>query len=251
MIEKPWFSNKPQPKSKVYVTFAEAVADIPDGASVMIGGFGGPGGMPMYLLRALRDHGSRDLTTISNTAGIGVPFAAREGDLRIDPGILVENGQISYVIASFTISPMAARPNPLEDGFKSGKIKIEVNPQGILAERIRAGGAGIAAFWSPVGVGTLVAEGKETRVIDGREYILETALHADYAIIRAHKADTMGNLIYQGNTRHFNVPMATAADISIAEVDEIVEPGELDPELVVTPGIYVDRIVARPKEPKG
>ncbi len=248
MIEKPWFSNKPQAKSKVYVTFAEAVADIPDGASIMIGQFGGPGGMPMFLIRALRDHGSKDLTIIGNTAGIGVPFGVREGDMAVDQGILVDNGQISKVIASFTRSPLAPRPNALEDGFKAGRIQIEVNPQGILAERIRAGGAGIAAFWSPVGVGTLVAEGKEKRVIDGREYILETALRADYAIVRAHKADTMGNLVYKGNTRHFNVSMATAADITIAEVDEVVEPGELDPERIVTPGIYVDRIVARAKK---
>ncbi|MFQ5933096.1 MAG: CoA transferase subunit A [Dehalococcoidia bacterium] len=239
-----------RPKGKVYVTFAEAVADVPDGVSVMIGGFGGPGGMPMYLLRALRDHGCKDLTIISNTAGIGVRFAAREGDMRIDPGILVENGQVSHVIASFTISPMAPRPNPLEEGYKAGKVKIEINPQGILAERIRAGGAGIPAFWSSVGIGTVVEEGKEKRVINGAEYILETALKADFSIIRAYKADRMGNLIYKGNTRHFNVPMATAADRTIAEVDEIVESGELDPDRIVTPGIYVDRIVARPKEKK-
>ncbi|MEE9198484.1 MAG: CoA transferase subunit A [Dehalococcoidia bacterium] len=234
--------------AKVYVTFAEAVADIPDGASILIGHFGGPGGMPMYLLRALRDHGAKDLTIVGNTAGIGVLFGAREGMLRIDPGVLVENGQVSTAITSFPISPMAPKPNPLEEGFKSGKIKVEINPQGILAERIRAGGAGIAAFWSPVGIGTVVEEGKEKRVIDGVEYILERAIRADYAFIRAYKADRMGNLIYRGNTRHFNVPMATAADIVIAEVDEIVEPGELEPDRVSTPGIYIDRIVVRPKE---
>ena len=248
MIEKPWFSDKPGAKSKIYVTFSEAVADIPAGASIMIGQFGGPGGLPMFLIRAIRDHGSKDLTIIGNSAGIGVPFGAREGDLVMDQGMLVENGQVSNVIASFPRSPLAPRPNTLEDGFKAGTIQIEVNPQGILAERIRAGGAGIAAFWSPVGVGTLVAAGKEHRVIDGREYILETALHADYAIVRAHKADTLGNLVYKGNTRHFNVPMATAADTTIAEVDEIVALGELDPELIVTLGIYVDRIVARAKK---
>ena len=204
--------------------------------------------MPMYLLRALRDHGAKDLTIIGNTAGIGVLFAAKPGMLRIDPGILVEAGQVSKAITSYPISPMVPKTNPLEEGYKAGKIKVEVHPQGVLAERIRAGGAGIAAFWSPVGIGTVVAEGKETRVIDGVQYILERALRADYALIRAYKADKRGNLIYKGNTRHFNVPMATAADVTIAEVDEIVEPGELEPTRIVTPGIYVDRIVQRSKE---
>ena len=239
--------KKAPAKGKVYVTFAEAVADIPNGASIMIGHFGGPGGMPMHLLRALRDHGSKDLTIIGNTAGIGVVFGAKRDDMRVDPGILVANGQVSRAITSFPISPMAPQPNPLEEGYKAGKIKVEIHPQGILAERIRAGGAGIAAFWSPVGIGTLVAEGKEKRVIDGVEYVLETALRADYALVRAYKADKGGNLIYKGNTRHFNVPMAAAADVTIAEVDEIVDTGELDPNRIVTPGIYVDRIVQRPK----
>ena len=233
--------------NKVYVTFAEAVADIPDGASIMIGHFAGPGGMPMYLLRALRDHGAKDLTIIGNTAGIGVLFGAQKKMMRIDPGVLVENGQVSMAITSFPLFPLAPKPNPLEEGFKSGRIKVEINPQGILAERIRAGGAGIPAFWSPVGIGTVVEDGKEKKVIDDVEHILETALRADYAFIRAYKADKMGNLIYRGNTRHFNVPMASAADTVIAEVDEIVEPGEFDPNRIVTPGIYIDRIVRRPK----
>ena len=235
-------------RSKVYVTFAEAVADIPDGASILIGHFGGPGGMPMHLLKALRDHGSKNLTIVGNTAGIGVLFGAREGMMRIDPGVLVENGQVSKAITSFPLSPVAPQPNPLEEGYKSGIIEIEMNPQGILAERIRAGGAGIAGFWSPVGIGTVIEEGKEKRVIDGREHILERAIRADYALIRAYKGDKMGNLIYRGDTRHFNVPMAAAADVTIAEVDEIVEPGELEPDKVATPGIYVDRVVQRPKE---
>ena len=236
---------------KVFVTFAEAVADIPDGAMVIIGHFGGPGGMPMLLLRALRDHGARDLTIVGNTAGIGVVFGAKREALRIDPGVLVENGQVSKAIVSYPIAPGAPQPNPLEDGVKAGTIKIEMNPQGILAERIRAGGAGIAAFWSPVGVGTLVAEGKETRTIDGVEYILEHAIKADFSLIRAHCADKAGNLIYRGNMRHFNVISATAARVTIAEVDEIVEVGELDPDRIVTPGIYVDRIVRRPRGLRG
>ena len=236
---------------KVFVTFAEAVADIPDGAMVIIGHFGGPGGMPMLLLRALRDHGARDLTIVGNTAGIGVVFGAKREALRIDPGVLVENGQVSKAIVSYPIAPGAPQPNPLEDGVKAGTIKIEMNPQGILAERIRAGGAGIAAFWSPVGVGTVVAEGKETRTIDGVEYILEHAIKADFSLIRAHCADKAGNLIYRGNMRHFNVISATAARVTIAEVDEIVEVGELDPDRIVTPGIYVDRIVRRPRDLRG
>ena len=235
-------------KSKVFITFAEAVSDIPDGARILIGHFGGPGGMPMYLLKALRDHGSKNLTIIGNTAGIGVVFGAKEGMMRVDPGILVENGQVSKAIVSYPLSPVAPQPNPFEEGFKSGKIEVEMNPQGILAERIRAGGAGIAAFWSPVGIGTVIEEGKGKRVIDGREYLLERALRGDYALIRAYKGDKMGNLIYRGDTRHFNVPMAAAAGVTIAEVDEIVEPGELEPDRVVTPAIYVDRIVQRPKK---
>lgn len=239
------------PGDKVYITFAEAVADIPDGASILIGHFGGPGGMPMHLIRALRDHGSRDLTIIGNTAGIGVVFGAKREATRIDPGLLVANGQVSRVIASYPIAPSAPQPNPLEDGVKSGAIQLETNPQGILAERIRAGGAGIPAFWSPVGIGTVVEEGKEKRVIDGAEYILERAIRADFALVRAYKADKTGNLVYRGNTRHLNVSMATAAEVTIAEVDEIVEPGDLDPNRIVTPGIYVNRLVQRPKEMRG
>ena len=236
---------------KIYLTFAEAVADIPDGAVIMIGHFGGPGGMPMLLLRALRDHGSKNLTIIGNTAGIGVVFGSKREDLRIDPGILVANGQVSRAIVSYPISPAAPQPNALEEGVKAGHISIEMNPQGILAERIRAGGAGIAAFWSPVGIGTIVADGKEKRMINGVEYILELALKADYALIRAHKSDSVGNLIYRGNMRHFNVSSATAATITIAEVDEIVKPGELVPDRIVTPGIYVNRIVRRPEALRG
>ena len=173
----------------------------------------------MHLIRALRDHGSRDLTIIGNTAGIGVVFGARREATRIDPGILVANEQVSRVIASYPIAPAAPQPNPLEEGVKSGAIQLETNPQGILAERIRAGGAGIPAFWSPVGIGTVVEEGKEKRVIDGVEYILEWAIRADFALVRAYKADRTGNLIYRGNTRHLNVSMATAAEVTIAEVD--------------------------------
>ena len=236
---------------KVFVTFAEAVADIEDGATVIIGHFGGPGGMPMLLLRALRDHGARDLTIVGNTAGIGVIFGASKDALRIDPGVLVANGQVSRAIVSYPIAPGAPQPNPLEEGFKSGDIQIEMNPQGILAERIRAGGAGIAAFWSPVGVGTVVSEGKETRTIDGKQYILEHAIKGDFSLIRAHKADKAGNLVYRGNMRHFNVSSATASRVTIAEVDEIVEMGDLDPDKIITPGIYVNRIVCRPREFRG
>ena len=236
---------------KIFVTFAEAVADIQDGSTVIIGHFGGPGGMPMLLLRALRDHGARDLTIVGNTAGIGVVFGAKRDALRIDPGVLVENEQVSKAIVSYPIAPGAPQPNPLEEGFKAGTIDIEMNPQGILAERIRAGGAGIPAFWSPVGIGTVVSQGKETRTIDGKEYILEHAIKGDFALVRAHKADKAGNLVYRGNMRHFNVTSATAARVTIVEVDEIVELGELDPDKIITPGIYVNRIVCRPQTVQG
>ena len=236
---------------KIFVTFAEAVADIQDGSTVIIGHFGGPGGMPMLLLRALRDHGARDLTIVGNTAGIGVVFGAKRDALRIDPGVLVENGQVSKAIVSYPIAPGAPQPNPLEERFKAGTIDIEMNPQGILAERIRAGGAGIPAFWSPVGIGTVVSQGKETRTIDGKEYIMEHAIRGDFALVRAHKADKAGNLVYRGNMRHFNVTSATAARVTIVEVDEIVELGELDPDKIITPGIYVNRIVCRPKQFRG
>ncbi len=232
--------------SKIVSSFADAVADIPNGAILMIDGFAGPGGTPQNLIRALRDHGASDLTIISNTAGLAsvIGFGTIPGDRPIDIGILVENDQVKKVIASFPVSPSPSRPTAFETAYREGKIELEVVPQGTLAERIRAGGAGIPAFYTPTGVGTLMAEGKESRVFDGREYLLERALKADFALLRANISDTMGNTQYRGTSRNFNGVMATSADIVIMEVDQIVEPGQIDPGAVHTPGIYVNRIVA-------
>ncbi|MCH7705897.1 MAG: CoA transferase subunit A [Chloroflexi bacterium] len=229
---------------KVVPTFAEAVADVSDGAVIMMDGFGGPGGMPQRLIVALHDRGVSGLTIISNTAGLP-GFGTIGGEPTITHNLLIESGQVSKVVASFPVSPSPSRPNAFELAYQRGEIELELVPQGTLAERIRAGGAGIPAFYTPTGVGTPVAEGKETRTIEGREYVLEYALKADYAFIRASKADTLGNLVYTGTSRNFNALMATAADVTIAEVDEIVEPGALDPEMIATQGIYVRRIVRR------
>ena len=230
---------------KVVPTFADAVADIPNGAWLMIDGFAGPGGTPQNLIKALRDHGASDLTIISNTAGLAsvIGFGTIPGDRPTDIGILVDNEQVKKVIASFPVSPSPSRPTSFERAYREGKVELEVVPQGTLAERIRAGGAGIPAFYTPTGVGTLVAEGKETRTFSGREYLMEHALTADFALLRAHKADTLGNVVYRGTSRNFNGVMATAARTTVVEVDEVVEPGELGEADVHTPGIYVKRIV--------
>lgn len=236
--------------NKLYKTVEEAVADIPDGATIMIGGFGHAIDRPQTLIKALANKGVKDLTLISNSAGVagklgigslgGMPF--------IDEELLVENGQVKKVICSVPASLVMSKPNAFEKLYREGKIELECVPQGTLVERIRAGGAGLGAFYTPTGVGTLIEEGKEKRIIDGREMILEFALKADYALIRAYKADTMGNLIYQGIMRSFNAIMPQAAKVAIAEVDEIVEVGGLDPEIIITPGIFIDRIVKIPRE---
>ncbi|HCV27361.1 MAG TPA: 3-oxoacid CoA-transferase subunit A [Dehalococcoidia bacterium] len=233
---------------KTVNSFTEAVSDISDGAVLMIGGFGGAGGMPHLLMLALRDQGARNLTIIGNTAGIAAPtgFGWPDGVEPIDHAVLIENGQIAKVIASFPVSGSVSRPNAFEKGFRAGEIELELVPQGTLAERMRAAGAGIAAFYTPTAAGTMLADGKESRVFGGKEHVLEHALYADFALVRARTADMVGNLAYTGTSRTFNPPMAMAAKVTIAEVDEIVEPGGIDPERVDTPGIYVQRIVARP-----
>jgi 3-oxoacid CoA-transferase A subunit len=233
---------------KVVDSFATAVADIPDGAWLMIDGFAGPGGTPQNLIAALRDHGARDLTIISNTAGLAsvIGFGTIAGDRPVDIGVLVDNEQIRKVIASFPVSPSPSRPTSFEKAYLEGKVDLEVVPQGTLAERIRAGGAGIPAFYTPTGAGTLMAEGKEVREFDGREHLLEYALKADFALLRGHRADTSGNTVYRGTSRNFNAVMATAAAVTILEVDEVVEVGGLDPEGIHTPGIFVDRVVEIP-----
>lgn len=236
--------------AKVYVTGSLAVGDIPDGATIMIDGFAGPGGMAHYLLVSLRDQGAKDLTIISNTAGIArvINFGTPPGRQAIDHSILIDNNQVRKAIASYPVSPSVSRPSAFELAYRKGEVELELVPQGTLAERLRAGGAGIGGFYTPTGVGTQIAEGKETRIIDGKEYLLETGLRADYCLIRGFKADTLGNVVYKGTSRNFNSVMAPAAAVTIVEVDEIVAPGDLDPELIVTPGIYVSRVVRRPPE---
>jgi 3-oxoacid CoA-transferase subunit A len=231
--------------NKIVPNFDEAVSDIPDGAMLMIDGFAGPGGTAQNLIRALRDHGARDLTIISNTAGLAsvMGFGTLPGDRPIDIGILVDNEQVNKVIASFPVSPSPSRPTSFERAYLEGKVELEVVPQGTLAERIRAGGAGIPAFYTPTGVGTQIAEGKEIREFDGREYAMERSLNADFALLRANVADTLGNTTYRGTSQNFNGVMATAAKVTIIEVDEIVEPGGLDSAVIHTPALYVNRMV--------
>ena len=235
------------PIDKVFKSFAEVVADIPEGAVVMIDGFGGRGGMPSHLILALRDHEARELTVITNSAGVP-GFGVKRGQEVIDTGILFANKQVKKVLASFPVPRSPSVVSEFQKGWRAGEVELEVVPQGTLAERIRAGGAGIPAFYTPTGVSTKLAKGKEMREFDGRQYVLERALTADFALISAHRADRLGNLVYRGSSRNFNPVMATAARVTIAEVNEIVEPGELDPECIVTPAIYVQRIVRRPQE---
>jgi 3-oxoadipate CoA-transferase alpha subunit len=217
---------------------AEAVAGIADGASVMVGGFG-PIDAPSVLLEALGASGARDLTLICN-GPTGRPGAK-------DSSLLVENGQVSRVICSFPVGPRTGgEMTAFERLYRAGKIELELVPQGTLVERIRAGGAGIGGFYTPTGVGTEFAAGKEVRTIAGQDYVLEFGLRADYALIRAHRGDRIGNLVYRLARRNFNPSMATAAAVTIAEVGEIVEAGQLDPDAIVTPGLFVKRLVARP-----
>jgi len=220
---------------KVFPNFEEAVKDVFDGAVIMFGGFIGKIGMATNLILALRNQGAKNLTIISN----------RVGGMDID--VLFEAKQVRKVIASAPVPGSQTPLCPFEEQYLAGKVELEIVPQGTLVERIRAAGAGIGGFYTPTGVGTAIAEGKESKIINGREYILELPLKADFAFIRAHKADRMGNLTYWRTQRNFNPVMATAAKITIAEVDEIVDIGELDPESIVTPLIYVDRIVEIPR----
>lgn len=231
--------------NKIRDSFIDAVSDIPNGAVLMIDGFAGPGGTPQNLIKALRDHGSTDLTIISNTAGLAsvIGFGTLPGDTPIDIGILVDNKQIKKVIASFPVSPSPSRPTSFEKAYKEGKVDLEVVPQGTLAERIRAGGAGIPAFYTPTSVGTTVAEGKESRMFEGRQFVLETALKADFTLTRAHQADELGNLTYRGTSKNFNGVMVTAGNVVIAEVDEVLPIGGIPTYVVDTPGLFVDRIV--------
>lgn len=222
--------------NKVYPSPAAAIHDVFDGATIMFGGFVSAGS-PTNLILALYEKGTTGITGIANNIGLGD---------KLD--VLCEKRQLRKMIASFAIRASGGRRSLFEEQYRRGEVELELVPQGTLAERIRAGGAGIAGFYTPTGAGTVVAEGKETRIFDGRPCLLELPLRADFAFIKAYRADTWGNLVYRKAARNFNAVMATAADIVIAEVEEIVPAGELDPELVVTPGVYVDRVVLGPKQ---
>jgi len=213
--------------NKVFANADEAVADIQDGATIMVGGFG-LCGIPENLIRALVKKGVKNLNTISNNVGVdefGLGLMLYAGQIRSHKGSYVGENRL------------------LEEMVLTGKIDLELIPQGTFSERIRAGGAGIPAFYTPAGYGTVVAEGKETREFDGRPYVLEHALKADFALIKAWKGDKWGNLVYRKTARNFNPMMATAARVTIAEVEHLVEPGEIEPDLVHTPSVYVKRII--------
>lgn len=211
----------------------EAVAGIEDGATILVGGFG-LAGMPFDLIDALIRQGARDLTIVSNNAGNGeVGIAA-----------LLRAGRVRKMICSF---PRQADSYVFDELYRAGRIELELVPQGNLAERIRAAGAGIGAFFCPTGVGTLLAEGKESREIGGRTYLLEYPISGDYALIAAHSADVVGNLVYRKTARNFGPVMATAAETTIVQTRSIVPAGQIDPEAVITPGIYVDRLVEIPE----
>lgn len=218
---------------KVYPSSRDAIADIPDGASIMFGGFG-RAGLAVNLILALKERGVTNLTAIVNNPGF-------------DYEELFANEQIGRLVSSFPVVPSsfveAGQTLYSRTQIEAGKVEVELVPQGTLIERIRAGGAGVPAFYTPTGVGTQVAEGKEVREFDGKAYLMERALRSDYALIKAYKADRMGNLVYRLASRNFNPIMATAATVTIAEVEAIVEVGELDPDSIVTPSVFVQRVV--------
>lgn len=218
--------------NKVFNSPFEAVSDIFDGATILISGFG-EAGSPIELIHALIDKGTKNLTVVSNNTGSGhVGLAA-----------LIENKQVKKVICSY---PKTANSVVFPELFTKGEIELELVPQGTLAERIRCGGAGIPAFYTPTGIGTVLAEGKEKKFFNGKEYLLEEAIKGDFALVKCLKADRYGNLVYNKTARNFGPIMCTAATTTIVQAKQIVQPGEIDPEIVVTPGIFVKRIVEVP-----
>ncbi|PKB22082.1 3-oxoacid CoA-transferase subunit A [Janthinobacterium sp. 64] len=222
---------------KLRSSVLDALADIHDGATVMIGGFGGAG-QPAELIDGLIAHGARDLVIVNNNAGNG------------DSGLaaLLKNGQVRKIICSF---PRQADSHVFDALYRAGKLELELVPQGNLAERIRAAGAGIGGFFTPTGYGTDLAKGKETREIDGRMYVFESPIHADFALIKAEQGDRWGNLTYRKTARNFGPIMAMAAKVSIASVHEVLDLGSIDPEHVITPGLFVQRLVQVPRTATG
>jgi 3-oxoacid CoA-transferase subunit A len=213
--------------NKVLPDAEAAVALIPDGATILMGGFG-LCGIPENLIRALHARGTKNLTVVSNNAGVD--------DFGI--GVLLKSRQVKKMISTYV-----GENKEFERQYLSGELEVELVPQGTFSERIRAGGAGIGGFFTPTAYGTIVAEGKETRLIDGKHYVLEAPLRADFAFVRAWKGDRLGNLVYRRTARNFNPVMATAARVSIAEVEHLVEPGDIDPDHVATPGIFVKHVI--------
>ena len=213
--------------TKVLPDAEAAVALVPDGATIMMGGFG-LCGIPENLIRALHARGTTGLTIVSNNAGVD----------EFGIGVLLRSRQVKKMISTYV-----GENKEFERQFLSSELEVELVPQGTFSERIRAGGAGIGGFFTPTAYGTLVAEGKETRVIDGKPYVLEPPLHADFAFVKGWKGDHIGNLVYRRTARNFNPMMATAARVTIAEVEEIVDPGRIDPDHVITPGIFVRHVI--------
>lgn len=216
--------------TKIYSDAAQALQGVKDGMTILVGGFG-LCGIPENLILALRDSGVKGLTCVSNNAGVD--------DFGL--GLLLQTRQIKKMVSSYV-----GENATFEKLYLSGELELEFCPQGTLAERVRAGGAGIPAFYTPTGVGTLVAEGKDVREFDGRPYVMERGITGEFALVRAWKADTFGNLVYRKTARNFNPMMATAGKVTIAEVEEIVPVGELDPDQIHTPGVYVQRIIKAP-----
>ena len=220
--------------NKIVRSMADAMDGIKDGSTILLGGFGAVG-QPDWLLDGLIEQGAKDLTVVANNAGTGRVGLARLMDL----------GRVRRIVCSF---PRSAGSVVFEELYKAGKLELEIVPQGTLAERMRAAGAGVGAFFTPTAVGTRLAEGKEVREIDGKLQVLEYALHGDVALVEAWQGDRWGNLLYNKSGRNFNAVMATAAKLTIAQVHHIVPLGALDPEAIVTPGIFVDRVIELPKQ---
>lgn len=218
--------------NKIVQSMAEALAGVKDGATVLVGGFGAVG-QPLHLIDGLIEQGAKDLTVVANNSGVGRVGLAR----------LLDVGRVRKVVCSF---PRSSDPVVFEEQYRSGNLELEIVPQGTLAERMRAAGAGIPAFFTPTSVGTKLAEGKETREFDGRTYVMETALKGDVALIEAWQADRWGNLTYKDSGRNFNPVMAMAGEVTVVQAQHVVELGELDPEHVITPGLYVDRVIHVP-----
>lgn len=215
--------------NKIVKSAKEAVKEIHDGDSIMIGGFG-EAGSPIELIHALIDHGAKNLTVVSNNTGSG----------QVGLAALIANKQVKKMICSF---PRTANSTVFPELYRAGEIELELVPQGTLAERIRAGGAGIPAFYTPASVNTTLAKGKESRIIDGKEYVLEYGIKADFSLVKCETADSYGNLVYHATARNFNPIMCTAAKVSIVQAKSVVAAGLIDPEVVITPGIYVKKIV--------